>query len=180
MVCLLFLVFCIRDGYNFDGERIRVEMASSRGRGDRDRGGYRDYGRGGRDYGRGGGGGGGGRRTEYRLIVSGLPQTARSAKINELLINAIDNLKGALTCFMGVFVGIGSWQDLKDHMRRAGDVCYANVDHRSHEGTVEFTTKDDMFRAIRKLDKSEFRNPFDTKTIRVRLPRDSRFRSSSR
>jgi hypothetical protein len=23
-----------------------------------------------------------------------------------------------------------SWQDLKDHMRQAGDVCYTDVDHR--------------------------------------------------
>ena len=73
-----------------------------------------------------------------------------------------------------------SWQDLKDHMRRAGDCCYASVDHRNREGVVEFTSKDDMFQAIQKMDRTEFRNPFDTRIIRVRLPRDSRFRSSSR
>jgi len=37
-----------------------------------------------------------GRRSNYRVFVSGLPPT-------------------------------GSWQDLKDHMREAGDVCYADV-----------------------------------------------------
>ncbi len=36
------------------------------------------------------------RRSNYRVLVTGLPPT-------------------------------GSWQDLKDHMREAGDVCYADV-----------------------------------------------------
>jgi len=39
---------------------------------------------------------GGGRRSEYRVLVTGLPPT-------------------------------GSWQDLKDHMREAGDVCFTDV-----------------------------------------------------
>lgn len=38
----------------------------------------------------------GGKRSNYRVHVSGLPPT-------------------------------GSWQDLKDHMREAGDVCYTDV-----------------------------------------------------
>uniref|UniRef100_A0A2K5D271 RRM domain-containing protein n=1 Tax=Aotus nancymaae TaxID=37293 RepID=A0A2K5D271_AOTNA len=76
----------------------------------------------GRD-GRGGGGGGGGgaprgrygppfRRSENRVVVSGLPPS-------------------------------GSWQDLKDHMREAGDVCYADV-YRDGTGVVEFVRKEDM------------------------------------
>ncbi|GMQ00125.1 hypothetical protein CsSME_00047342 [Camellia sinensis var. sinensis] len=40
--------------------------------------------------------GGVSRRSEYRVLVSGLPSSA-------------------------------SWQDLKDHMRRAGDVCFSQV-----------------------------------------------------
>ena len=144
----------------------------------------------------------GGRQTEYRVIVTGLPPSA-------------------------------SWQDLKDHMRKAGDVVYTDVDHRGggivHYGTrytllhmlnsVSFSplvlrhrmlvfscstsshravyclysrlpvvysaiSRDDMDYALRKLDESEFRNPFDKSYIRV-LPhrgarRDSRSRSRSR
>eukprot|EP01018_Ginkgo_biloba_P013173 Gb_21063 [translate_table: standard] len=82
-----------RDGYSFDGHRLRVELAHG-GRGhssSADR--YSSYSSGG-----GGGGRGGGvsKRSEFRVIVSGLPSSA-------------------------------SWQDLKDHMRRAGDVCFAQV-----------------------------------------------------
>ena len=31
----------------------------------------------------------------------------------------------------------GSWQDLKDHMRDAGDVCFADV-YKDGTGAVEF------------------------------------------
>ncbi|KAL8534670.1 hypothetical protein ACS0TY_010628 [Phlomoides rotata] len=122
-----------RDGYNFDGCRLRVELAHG-GRGpssssDR-RGGY-------------GGGDSGGRfgvsrHSDYRVIVRGLPSSA-------------------------------SWQDLKDHMRKAGDVCFAEVS-RDSEGTyglVDYTNYEDMKYAIRKLDDSEFRNPWTRTYIRV-------------
>ncbi|XP_024401528.1 serine/arginine-rich splicing factor SR30 [Physcomitrium patens] len=138
-----------RDGYNFDGNRLRVEIAHG-GRGpppavDR----YSGHSSGG---GRGGGGGGGSaaesggraggvsRRSEYRVMVTGLPSSA-------------------------------SWQDLKDHMRRAGDVCFAQVFRDGSAGTmgiVDFTNYDDMKYAIRKLDDSEFRNPFSRSFIRVK------------
>ncbi|TSQ46645.1 Fructose-bisphosphate aldolase C-A [Bagarius yarrelli] len=107
-----------RDGYDYDGYRLRVEFPRS---------------------GRGGGGGRGGfggpprgrygppsRRSEYRVIVSGLPPS-------------------------------GSWQDLKDHMREAGDVCYADV-FRDGTGVVEFVRKEDMTYAVRKLDNTKFRS----------------------
>ena len=42
-----------------------------------------------------------------------------------------------------------SWQDLKDFMRGAGDVVYSNVD--GDEGEVEFSNKEDMKNAIRKV-----------------------------
>nr|KAJ0207582.1 hypothetical protein LSAT_V11C500282250 [Lactuca sativa] len=75
-----------RDGYKFDGQRLRVELAHG-GRSsssiDRHRSG-------------GGSHGGVSRRTDYRVYVTGLPSSA-------------------------------SWQDLKDHMRRAGDVCFSQV-----------------------------------------------------
>lgn len=51
----------------------------------------------------------------------------------------------------------GSWQDLKDHMREAGDVCFADV-QRDGEGVVEFLRREDMEYALRKLDRTEFRS----------------------
>ncbi|KAA8533537.1 hypothetical protein F0562_031029 [Nyssa sinensis] len=122
-----------RDGYNFDGCRLRVELAHG-GRGqssssDR-RGGY-----------------GGG------VIVRGLPSSA-------------------------------SWQDLKDHMRKAGDVCFAEVsrDSKGTFGLVDYTNYEDMKYAIRKLDDTEFRNPWARAYIQVRkyVGSPSRSRSTSR
>mmetsp|Transcript_19342 Transcript_19342/g.54111 ORF Transcript_19342/g.54111 Transcript_19342/m.54111 type:complete len:231 (+) Transcript_19342:51-743(+) len=55
-----------------------------------------------------------------------------------------------------------SWQDLKDHMRRAAKPLYTDVrtdrDGKS-VGIVEFESFEDMKAAIRKLDDSEFNNP---------------------
>ncbi|XP_022875487.1 serine/arginine-rich splicing factor SR34A isoform X2 [Olea europaea var. sylvestris] len=147
-----------RDGYNFDGCRLRVELAHG-GRGpssssDR-RGGYGGSGGGGGGSGGGGGGGGGrfgtSRHSEFRVIVRGLPSSA-------------------------------SWQDLKDHMRKAGDVCFAEVS-RDSEGTyglVDYTNYEDMKYAIRKLDDTEFRNPWTRTYIRVREYKHSLSRSPSR
>ncbi|XP_076606653.1 serine/arginine-rich splicing factor 1B [Chaetodon auriga] len=136
-----------RDGYDYDGYRLRVEFPRS-----------------GRGGGRGGGGGALGaprgrygppsRRSEYRVIVSGLPPS-------------------------------GSWQDLKDHMREAGDVCYADV-YRDGTGVVDFVRKEDMTYAVRKLDNTKFRShEGETAYIRVktdgpRSPSYGRSRSGSR
>uniref|UniRef100_A0A0E0D0B5 RRM domain-containing protein n=1 Tax=Oryza meridionalis TaxID=40149 RepID=A0A0E0D0B5_9ORYZ len=119
-----------RDGYNFDGHRLRVEPAHG-GRGN-----------GGSSFDRPSNFGGGGRRgvsrhSEYRVLVTGLPSSA-------------------------------SWQDLKDHMRKAGDVCFSEV-YREGGGTVgivDYTNYDDMKYAIKKLDDSEFRNAFSKGHIR--------------
>lgn len=136
-----------RDDYNFDGCRLRVELAHG-GRGppslsDR-RGGYR------------GGSGGGSRNgvtrhSDYRVIIRGLPSSA-------------------------------SWQDLKDHMRKAGDVCFAEV-YRDGEGTyglVDYTNYEDLKYAVRKLDDTEFRNPWTRAYIRVKEYKGSPGRSRSR
>ncbi|RZF42016.1 hypothetical protein LSTR_LSTR003521 [Laodelphax striatellus] len=121
-----------RDGYDYDGYRLRVEFP--RGAGPR---GFRE--------GRGGMGGGGGgrtrgppaRRSNYRVLVTGLPPS-------------------------------GSWQDLKDHMREAGDVCYADV-FKDGTGVVEFLRYDDMKYAFKKLDDSRFRShEGETSYIRVK------------
>ncbi|XP_052193563.1 serine/arginine-rich splicing factor SR30-like isoform X2 [Diospyros lotus] len=129
-----------RDGYNFDGHRLRVEFAhGGRGSSSVDR--YSSY---------SGGSGRGGvsRRSDY-LLVTGLPSSA-------------------------------SWQDLKDHMRRAGDVCFSQVfrDRDGMRGIVDYTNSEDMKYAIRKLDDSLFRNQFSRAYIRV-MAYDSR-RSYSR
>jgi len=139
-----------RDGYNFDGHRIRVEFAHGGRRTSSSLGRPSSYssiagGRGGR--------GGVTRHTDYRVLVTGLPSSA-------------------------------SWQDLKDHMRRAGDVCYAEVfrDSNGTRGTVDYTNLEDMKYAIRKLDDSEFRNAFSRSYIQVKEygPKRSISRSYSR
>ena len=65
-----------RDGYNYDGYTLRVEFPRGGGPGGPPgRGGYGGF-RGGMRGGRGGGGGGGGgpasRRSDYRVLVSGM------------------------------------------------------------------------------------------------------------
>lgn len=136
-----------RDGYNFDGCRLRVELAHG-GRGPSSASERRSSHGGSGRYGTS-------RHTEFRVIVRGLPSSA-------------------------------SWQDLKDHMRRAGDVCFAEVS-RDRDGTyglVDYTTYEDMKAAIRKLDDTEFRNPWTRAFIRVKKfdssPSRSRSRSHSR
>ncbi|KAK9018345.1 hypothetical protein V6N11_001321 [Hibiscus sabdariffa] len=117
-----------RDGYDFGGQRLRVELAhGGRGRSSSDR--HSSYG--------GGHGRGPSKRSEYRVLVTGLPSSA-------------------------------SWQDLKDHMRRAGDVCFSQVfrDGGGTTGIVDYTNYDDMKYAIKKLDDSEFRNAFSRAYVR--------------
>ncbi|XP_061729279.1 serine-arginine protein 55 isoform X3 [Cydia pomonella] len=62
-----------------------------------------------------------------------------------------------------------SWQDLKDYMRQAGEVTYADA-HKQHrnEGVVEFATHSDMRAAIEKLDNTELNGR------RIRLVEDRR------
>jgi hypothetical protein len=57
-----------------------------------------------------------------------------------------------------------SWQDLKDHMRRVGDVGFSDVDRRGG-GVVEYGTAEAMERAIRELNGSEFTNRFGDKAV---------------
>ncbi|XP_021772862.1 serine/arginine-rich-splicing factor SR34-like isoform X2 [Chenopodium quinoa] len=138
-----------RNGYDFDGHRLRVEFAHG-GRGSLSSDRHSSYG--GSSY-----RGGAPKHTDYRVMVTGLPSSA-------------------------------SWQDLKDHMRRAGDVCFSDVfkDRRygGMTGVVEYASYDDMKRAVRKLDDSEFRNAFSRAYIRVKeysrsLSPDDRSRSRS-
>ncbi|XP_065225343.1 serine-arginine protein 55 isoform X2 [Planococcus citri] len=49
-----------------------------------------------------------------------------------------------------------SWQDLKDYMRQAGEVTYADAHkQRRNEGVVEFNSYSDMKNAIERLDDTE-------------------------
>ncbi|XP_065054918.1 serine/arginine-rich splicing factor 1B-like isoform X1 [Rhopilema esculentum] len=131
-----------RDGYDLDGYRIRVEFP--RGNSGRDE----SYGRGyGQSRGRGRGMGPP-RRSDYRVLISGLPPT-------------------------------GSWQDLKDHMREAGDVLYTDV-FKDGTGVVEFARYDDMKWAIRNLDDTKFRShEGETSFVRVKADKPGRSRSFS-
>ena len=51
----------------------------------------------------------------------------------------------------------GSWQDLKDHMREAGDVMFTDV-FSDCTGVVEFARHEDMKRAVRILNDTKFRS----------------------
>ncbi|VDN06401.1 unnamed protein product [Thelazia callipaeda] len=133
-----------RDGYDFDGCRIRVEL--TRGVGPRGPGGRPLYGPEPRSPRRVPPP----RRSGYRVVVSNLPNS-------------------------------GSWQDLKDHMRDAGEICYADV-FRDGTGVVEYTNYDDMKYALRKLDDTKFKShEGDVTYIRVREANSSSLsRSRSR
>ncbi|XP_015127396.1 serine-arginine protein 55 isoform X9 [Diachasma alloeum] len=62
-----------------------------------------------------------------------------------------------------------SWQDLKDYMRQAGEVTYADAHkQRRNEGVVEFATYSDLKNAIDKLDDTELNGR------RIRLVEDKR------
>lgn len=63
--------------------------------------------------------------TEFRVRVTGLPQSA-------------------------------SWQDLKDHMKAAGDVSYADV-FRDGTGVCDYLNEDDLKYALKTLDDSELK-----------------------
>ncbi|CAL8136738.1 unnamed protein product [Orchesella dallaii] len=136
-----------RNGYSFDGYRIRVEFprGGSRGSGGVPRLGvdaavggpgirrpntYRARG-----------------RSEYRVLVTGLPAS-------------------------------GSWQDLKDHFREAGEVCFADV--KDGTGVVEFVRYDDVKYAVKRLDDSRFRS-HEGESAYIRVKEDvSKSRSRSR
>jgi len=148
-----------RDGYELDGYRIRVEFPRSL------RDGGRDGGRDGRDRDRGGryGDRNGDRRVGGRDGARG------------------GNLRRSK--YRGLVSGLppsGSWQDLKDHMREAGDVCYADV-NKDGTGACEFMRQEDMKYAIKKLDDTKFRShEGETAYIRIKADASSDARSRTR
>ena len=60
-----------------------------------------------------------------------------------------------------------SWQDLKDFMRKAGDVIFTDVD-KNGDGVVEFSNRDDMEYALKSLHDTEFKNHNESTFIRVK------------
>merc|ERR1719293_323831 len=68
-----------------------------------------------------------------------------------------------------------SWQDLKDFMRSAGEVTYADAHkQRRNEGVVEFARREDVMSAIEKLDDTELNGR------RIKIIDDSRGSGGSR
>ncbi|CAI5738443.1 unnamed protein product [Peronospora farinosa] len=130
-----------RDGYEYDGARLRVEPAN---------GGRRESGReSGRDSTRG--------STRYPRNIRGT---------------------GDFTVHVSNLPPRVSWQDLKDFMRKAGDVVFTEVDGRGG-GVVEYGNKRDMKYAVEKLDDSEYRGRSENSYVRVRIA-GSRDRSRSK
>ncbi|CAG2251284.1 serine-arginine protein 55-like isoform X1 [Mytilus galloprovincialis] len=180
------------NGKDLCGERCTVEHARGAPRGDdrrdggRDRGGYRDYppqrrqGRGGRDnYRRGGfGQNSGGDRRGFGQNNNSAERYGPPARTEHRLI--VENLSSRV-----------SWQDLKDYMRQAGEVTYADA-HKQHknEGVVEFSSYSDMKTALDKLDNTEIngrkikliedRPKSSSRSSRRRSRSPSRSRSRSR
>jgi len=134
------------NGKDLIGERVLVERARGvprDGRDDRD---------GGRDGGRGGGGNfrgrfndrGGGRGGDRRGQPRGSSDKYGPPTRTEYRL-VVENLSSRV-----------SWQDLKDYMRQAGEVTYADAHkQRRNEGVVEFASHSDMKAAMDKLDGSE-------------------------
>ncbi|XP_066558687.1 serine/arginine-rich splicing factor 6 isoform X2 [Amia ocellicauda] len=78
-----------------------------------------------------------------------------------------------------------SWQDLKDFMRQAGEVTYADAHkERTNEGVIEFRSYSDMRRALEKLDGTDINGRkirlVEDKPRRRRSYSGSRSRSRSR
>merc|ERR1712141_473191 len=122
-----------RDGYDYDGYKLRVEFPRGGG------GSFRGSRSGGSSSSRSGGRGPPARRSQYRVVVTGLPPT-------------------------------GSWQDLKDHMREAGDVCFADV-YKDGTGACEYVRYEDMKYALKKLDDTKFKS-HEGETSYVRVKED--------
>lgn len=127
-----------RDGYSYDGCKLRVEFPREKSNRDDRRGGGRDDRSPPRRPRKIESNGystfnkvrGPSRRTDFRVVVENLPRS-------------------------------GSWQDLKDHMREAGDVCFADVFRSGGDegvGVVEFMNEDDMSFALKNLDDTKFRS----------------------
>ncbi|XP_035619908.1 serine and arginine rich splicing factor 5b isoform X4 [Oncorhynchus keta] len=143
------------DGKELCNERVTIEHARVRLRGGRGRGGDR------------GGGGGGGRFPDrYGRGSQDSRRNPPPMRTENRLI--VENLSSRV-----------SWQDLKDFMRQAGEVTFADA-HRPklNEGVVEFASYSDLKNALEKLSGKEI-NGRKIKLIEAAKKRGSRSRSRS-
>ncbi|KAG1655646.1 Serine-arginine protein 55 [Nymphon striatum] len=101
-------------------------------------------------------------RTEYRVVVENL--SSRVSWQVPLIFRVL---------LMASF----AFKDLKDYMRQAGEVTYADA-HKQHrnEGVVEFATLSDMKNAVEKLDDTELNG----RRIRLVEDRSNRRKKRSR
>lgn len=144
------------NGKELLGERVVVEPARGTARGG---GGHRDRYSDDR-YGRRGGGG----RYERNNSSSRNNNSRYGPPLRTEYRLIVENLSSRV-----------SWQDLKDYMRQAGEVTYADAHKQNrNEGVVEFATLKDMKTAIEKLDDTELNGR------RIRLVEDTRRNGRSR
>ncbi|XP_062503640.1 serine/arginine-rich splicing factor 6-like [Corticium candelabrum] len=120
------------NGRDLLGERVLVEHARGS--------------RGGSRYSSGGGGGGGGGGGSAPYMRGNRPRDKYGPPLRTDYRLIVDNLSSRT-----------SWQDLKDYCRTAGcEVTYADAHkQRVGEAVIDFASKDDMKRALRKLDGTE-------------------------
>ncbi|XP_041715934.1 serine/arginine-rich splicing factor 5 isoform X1 [Coregonus clupeaformis] len=152
------------DGKELCNERVTIEHARVRLRGGRGRGGDRGGG-GGRFPDRYGRGSQDSRRTNQ---PSGQPADRNPPPMRTENRLIVENLSSRV-----------SWQDLKDFMRQAGEVTFADA-HRPklNEGVVEFASYSDLKNALEKLSGKEI-NGRKIKLIEAAKKRGSRSRSRS-
>jgi len=154
------------NGRDLMGDRVTVEIARGTPHG-RDRERWGTGGGGGRDRGRRGSpprrGGRGGRDRPVWLDKYG-PPTRTDYRV------IVENLSSQV-----------SWQDLKDYMRKAGEVTYADAHKtRRNEGCVEFATERDMKTALEKLDGADLHGRRIKLTLESARKGSRRSRSGSR
>uniref|UniRef100_A0A671QIG5 Serine and arginine rich splicing factor 6a n=1 Tax=Sinocyclocheilus anshuiensis TaxID=1608454 RepID=A0A671QIG5_9TELE len=147
------------NGKELCGERVMVEHARGPRR-DRD------------SYGGGYYGGGGGRSGYSSRSRTGREKYGPPVRTEYRLI--VENLSSRC-----------SWQDLKDFMRQAGEVTYADAHkERANEGVIEFRSYSDLRRAVEKLDGTDINGRkihlVEEKQRRRRSYSGSRSRSRSR
>jgi len=153
-------------GADFLGDRVTCELAKGTPHGrDKDRWGSGGGGRRSRSRSRdrrGGGGGGGGRDGRDGNRPVWLEKYGPPTRTEYRVI--VENLSSRV-----------SWQDLKDFMRSAGEVTYADAHKtRRNEGVVEFARHEDVRNAIDKLDDTELNGR------RIKIVDDSRKKGGSR
>lgn len=147
-------------GADFLGDRVTCELAKGTPHGrDKDRWGSGGGGRRSRSRSRDRRGGGGGRDGNRPVWLEKYgPPTRTEYRV------IVENLSSRV-----------SWQDLKDFMRSAGEVTYADAHKtRRNEGVVEFARYEDVRNAIDKLDDTELNGR------RIKIVDDSRKKGGSR